>query len=123
VADQRGCPTSTLDVARAILHMAPRLRAGETVWGTYHLAGVGVTTWHGFVERVVAAQAAFTGRRPAVVGISSAELGRPARRPPNSELDPRHFENVFGFRAEPWEDMVEWTVRRLLRPPPDENAR
>jgi dTDP-4-dehydrorhamnose reductase len=122
VNDQRGCPTATLDVARAILHVAPRLAAREPAWGTYHLAGVGVTTWHGFVEHVVAAQAPFTGRRPAVVGISSAELGRPARRPPNSELDSRRFERVFGFRAEPWQDMVAWTVERLLAPAPDGTA-
>ena len=122
VTDQRGCPTSTLDVARAILHVAPRLEAREPVWGTYHLAGAGVTTWHGFVERVVAAQAAFTGRRPAVVGIGSAELGRPARRPPNSELDSRRFEQAFGFRAEPWDTMAAWTVERLLRPRPEETA-
>jgi len=36
VSDQRGCPTSTPDLAAAILAIAPRLAAGENVWGTYH---------------------------------------------------------------------------------------
>jgi len=52
VADQRGCPTSTLDVARAILHIAPELKAGKDACGTYHLAGTGATTWHGFVSHI-----------------------------------------------------------------------
>src|SRR4030095_16782722 len=35
VADQRGCPTSTRDLAEAILALAPRLAAGESAFGTY----------------------------------------------------------------------------------------
>src|SRR6185503_18667613 len=60
VGDQRGCPTSTRDLAHAILAIAPRLAARDTVWGTYHFAGTGVTTWHGFASRIVSAQAALT---------------------------------------------------------------
>jgi dTDP-4-dehydrorhamnose reductase len=116
VTDQRGCPTSTLDIARAILHMAPRLKAGEDVWGTYHLAGRGATTWHGFVSHIVDCQSCFTGRKPSVIPIGSAELARPARRPQNSELDSSRFAEVFGFRAEPWEAMANWTVRCLVSP-------
>ena len=33
VADQRGCPTSTADVAEAILHIAPRLEAARSPSG------------------------------------------------------------------------------------------
>ena len=39
VSDQRGCPTSTADLAAAILAIAPRLAASDDVWGTYHYAG------------------------------------------------------------------------------------
>jgi dTDP-4-dehydrorhamnose reductase len=118
VIDQRGCPTSTLDIARAILHMAPRLQGDDDVWGTFHLAGSGATTWHGFVGHVVDGQAQFTGRRPSVTAITTAELARPAPRPQNSELDSSRFADVFGFRTEPWQAMTDWTVRRLLAPEP-----
>ena len=107
VADQRGCPTSTRDLSAAILRIAPRLAAGDDVWGTYHYAASGVTTWHGFAERVVAAQAPLTGRRPKVTAITTAEYPTPARRPANSTLACDRFAGVFGFAGRPWNDEVD----------------
>ena len=113
VADQRGCPTSTLDLAEAILSIAPRLIADESVWGTYHFAGSGVTTWHGFASRIVAAQAPITGRHPRVTPITTAEYPLPARRPANSELDCGLFERTFGIRARPWTEETDRITRAL----------
>jgi dTDP-4-dehydrorhamnose reductase len=115
VADQRGCPTATRDLAEAILGIAPRLAADEPLYGTYHFAGTGVTTWHGFVERVVAAQAPLTGRRPVVVPITTADYPTPAWRPVNSELDSGLFAATFGIRAQRWEERVDETVATLLK--------
>lgn len=114
VADQRGCPTSSADLARAILAIAPRLIAREDVFGTYHFAGAGVTTWHGFAERIVAAQAPLTGRNPKVTAITTAEYPTPARRPANSELDSAKFARVFGVRARSWEEETDRITRALL---------
>jgi dTDP-4-dehydrorhamnose reductase len=96
VADQRGSPTSTRDLADALLRIAPRLAVGEGVWGTYHFAGSGVTTWHGFASCIVAAPAPLTGRNPRVTAITTAEFPAPARRPANCELDCGRFEQTFG---------------------------
>jgi len=114
VADQRGCPTSTADLADAILSIAPRLIAGPDVWGTYHFAGSGVTTWHGFATRIVAAQAPLTGRNPRVTPITTAEYPTPARRPANSALDCEKFARVFGIRARPWEDETDRITRAVV---------
>jgi dTDP-4-dehydrorhamnose reductase len=114
VADQRGCPTSTGDLARAILSVAPRLAAGEDVWGTYHFAGHGATTWHGFASRIVAAQAPITGRTPRVTAITTAEYPTAARRPANSELDCGRFARVFGVRARPWGEETDRITRILV---------
>jgi dTDP-4-dehydrorhamnose reductase len=115
VADQRGSPTSTRDLADAILRIAPRLAIGEEGWGTYHFTGSGVTTWHGFASCVVAAQAPLTGRKPRVTAITTAEFPTPARRPANCELDCSRFEQTFGFHARPWaEEAVEITQAVVL---------
>ena len=114
VADQRGCPTSTLDLAEAVLSIAPRLIAGEDVWGTYHFAGSGVTTWHGFASRIVAAQTPFTGRSPRVTPITTAEYPLPAPRPANSELDCSRFARTFGIRARPWTEETDRITRVLI---------
>ena len=113
VADQRGCPTSTSDLAGAILTITPRLLRGEKIWGTYHFAGFGVTTWHGFASRIVAAQAPLTGCAPRLTAITTAEFPTPARRPGNSELDCGLFENVFGFRGRPWTEQTDAITRAL----------
>jgi dTDP-4-dehydrorhamnose reductase len=104
VADQFGSPTSTRDLANAILRIAPRLIMNEDVWGTYHFTGSGVTSWYGFASCIVAAQATLTGRRPKLTAITTAEFPSPARRPVNSALDCSRFERTFGFRGSAWED-------------------
>lgn len=114
VADQRGCPTATIDIADAILSIAPVLAGGAPVFGTYHFAGSGVTTWHGFAIAIVKAQAAFTGRRPEVVPISTSEYPTVARRPANSELDSTRFASTFGLRAADWQERTRAIVSALL---------
>jgi dTDP-4-dehydrorhamnose reductase len=53
VADQYGFPTYAADLAGAILHIAEQIRNGRAItWGTYHYCGKGVTTWHGFAEKI-----------------------------------------------------------------------
>jgi dTDP-4-dehydrorhamnose reductase len=111
VADQRGCPTSTRELASAILDIAPRLTAREDIWGTYHFAGTGVTTWHGFAARIVAAQAPVTGRKPRVTAIATAEYPTAAQRPANSELDSGLFARTFGVRARPWGEEADAIAR------------
>jgi dTDP-4-dehydrorhamnose reductase len=112
VADQRGSPTSTTDLADAIIRVRSRL--GSVPWGTYHFTGTGDTTWHGFASHIVEAQAFFTGRRPLVKAIKTADFPSKARRPQNSVLDSTRFAATFGFRAESWEPAVNRTVAELL---------
>jgi dTDP-4-dehydrorhamnose reductase len=114
VADQRGCPTSTQDIAEAILAIDRAVTNGETRFGTYHFGGTGATTWHEFAGAIVAAQADATGRRPPVIAIASADYPTPARRPANSVLDSSLFARVFGIRAQDWRTRTEQTVVALL---------
>ena len=114
VADQRGCPTSTPDLARAILAIVPQLLK-KKIWGTYHFTGAGVTTWHEFACRIVAAQAPLTGRDPRVTPITTAEFPTAAQRPANSELDCSLFERVFGVRGRPWAEEADAITRAVVR--------
>jgi dTDP-4-dehydrorhamnose reductase len=114
VADQWGAPTSTRDIAEAVLALRAALEAGRTPSGTYHFAGDGATTWHGFAEAIVAEQAKATGRAPPVEAITTAEYPTAARRPANSELDSGLFTATFGYRAQPWRNRLIETVASLL---------
>jgi dTDP-4-dehydrorhamnose reductase len=106
VADQRGCPTATQDLAEAVFAIDCALARGIEASGTYHFAGNGVTTWHGFASAIVEAQAHATGRRPKVLAIATADYPTPARRPANS---------VFGYRASDWQTRARETVEMLLK--------
>lgn len=120
VADQRGCPTATRDIAEALLAVARQMEAGTARFGTYHFAGSGVTTWHGFARAIISAAARHTGRTPEVAAITTADYPTPARRPANSELDSSLFERTFRYRAAPWETRVREIVDALLAPQPVE---
>jgi dTDP-4-dehydrorhamnose reductase len=113
VADQTGCPTATADLAAAILTAAHAIAQGRAINGTYHFAGAGVTTWHGFAACIVDAQAPYTGRAPRVIPIRTEEYPTPARRPANSELDSSLFARTFGYTARPWTEAVDHAVAQL----------
>jgi len=81
VDDQVGCPTAAVHLARAVLELVATCAPG-----TYHLAGAGSTSWHGFASAIME-DAGLTAR---VVPISSSELQRPASRPACSILRTVH---------------------------------
>jgi dTDP-4-dehydrorhamnose reductase len=114
VADQRGSPTATADLANAILTAATAVGRGNTAWGTYHFAGTGEATWYTFASYIVTAQARFTGRRPKVNPVPSTAYPTAARRPRNSVLDSSKFADVFDFRASPWQTAVDHVVAGLF---------
>jgi dTDP-4-dehydrorhamnose reductase len=117
VADQRGCPTSTADLAEAIFAIYRTLLTFKPiVWGTYHFAGTGVTTWYDFAKCIVAEQAIRTELRPTVIAIPTSDYPTPARRPANSELDSGHFTATFRYSAAPWQQRVKETVETLFQP-------
>ena len=79
VDDQRGQPTWTVDLARAIV----RLVEAEAPFGTYHATSSGETTWFGFAQAIFAE----LGLDPARVRPTTTDaFPRPAPRPAYSVL-------------------------------------
>lgn len=120
VADQTGAPTAAADLAAAITHAAGRIAAGEgeALWSTYHLTGGGVTTWHGFAERIFQRLEERTGKRPRLTAIGTADYPTPARRPANSRLDCTRAKERLGFAAPPWQESVDRVIDELFTNPP-----
>lgn len=112
VDDQIGNPTSALDLAAAILRIAPRLR-GEP-GGLHHLSGDGSTSWHGFASMVFAESAKHGGPRPRIEAITTRDYPTAAARPANSRLDCSTFANRFGFRLRGWKETLPEIVARCL---------
>ena len=115
VADQHGNPTSALDIADAILHMAPQLVSGrDDVFGIFHLAGSGTTNWAGFARRILEASSRLGAPAARVKDILAADYPTKARRPANSRLSSAKFADTFGWTAPDWRDSTDLVVKRLL---------
>jgi dTDP-4-dehydrorhamnose reductase len=115
VADQRGSPTSTLDLADTVLRLTTQLSDGAP-WGTYHFSGEGDTNWCQFADEILKARERRAGARPKLVPITTAEYPTPAQRPANSILDNSLFWATFRLKARPWQGAVQETVGALMGP-------
>lgn len=88
VDDQRGRPTSTVDLSEAVLALLDQGAAG-----IYHFANRGEVSWFEFAREIVA----LSGDPDVeVLPIDSATLARPARRPAYSVLDTGKYEESTG---------------------------
>jgi dTDP-4-dehydrorhamnose reductase len=117
VADQRGNPTSALEIADAVITVALKLVSSDSravPCGIFHLSGTGETTWAGFAAAIFA-QAVRNGRAPvSVKHISTADYPTPARRPANSRLNTSRFRETFGVQPPSWRESTCVCVDRLL---------
>jgi dTDP-4-dehydrorhamnose reductase len=108
VADQRGCPTFTPDLAAVVRDLA----VGQ-VPGVFHATNDGAVSWHEFAQAIFAAG----GHDPArVLPITTAELDppRPAPRPANSVLDNLALRLVGIPRPGDWHDPLDRLVKEIL---------
>ncbi len=101
VSDQRGSPSYATDVAQALLRLV-----GIGAEGVVHVANRGSASWFEFAAAIARLAA------PAVtmVPITTAESGRPARRPAFSVLDTSRLRALLGAPLPHWED----ALRRYL---------
>jgi len=91
VNDQRGCPTYTVDLARAC---ADLVESG--CFGVYHVTNQGATTWYEFAREIFRC----AGIQVDLEAVTSDQFPRPAKRPKNSEL--------YSF---PLREILEWEIR------------
>jgi dTDP-4-dehydrorhamnose reductase len=110
VNDQYGSPTSASDLAAALLEALMRAINARGLWGTYHFANAGETTWFHFAEEIVRGARARTGIRTRVLPIPSSEYTAPAKRPRYSVLDTTNFTEAFGVAPRRWQDALEETL-------------
>jgi len=117
VDDQRGCPTSALDLADALLLVLERWRAGDRVGlgDTYHVANPTAATWFEVAEHVMAECRRLGLPAAEVRPVPSSEWPTRALRPRNSVLDSSRFERDFGYRMPDWRKSVAAVVERLAK--------
>lgn len=95
VTDQVTTPSYTVDVARSVWRLL-----AEASPGIYHVTGDGETTWYEFAREIFRRE----GLTPALTGVSAAEFGARARRPPYSVLAHRALRALGHPEPPPWTD-------------------
>jgi dTDP-4-dehydrorhamnose reductase len=98
VNDQKGSPTFTQDLSRAILRL---IEVGAT--GVVHVTNAEICTWLDFAREILREKGL---KGISVTPISSAELNRPARRPPNSSLNCSLYSALTGGKMRPWREAI-----------------
>jgi dTDP-4-dehydrorhamnose reductase len=116
VVDQNGAPTSSMNIASAIVQLLTCWDCNQS--GVYHLTNSGNTSWHGFASEIVR-QYAEMHQRPIlkvreIKPITTAEYPTPASRPANSCLDNTQLQQHFGITLPPWEVGLQQVMERLL---------
>ena len=116
VADQRGNPTSALDIADGVLAVTEVLVRSDhpKLRGIFHMTAEGEASWAEFAEAIFAASAALGGPSAKVKAITTAQFPTPARRPANSRLDSTKLLQAYGIRLPAWQGSVRKVVSRLL---------
>lgn len=116
VSDQRGRPTYSPSLARALLDLAGRMTAAdaEVPRGLLHLAGASVLTRFEQAELILAGSAARGGPTARVEPVRTADFAIPAARPLNAELDVSRARERYGLELGGFETDLDATLDRLL---------
>jgi dTDP-4-dehydrorhamnose reductase len=108
VDDQRGAPTSSLQLARLTREVLGK--RGKTS-GIYHATAAGETTWFGFTQAIFSA--AGLPRQPRVVAIPTSDYPTPARRPANSVLSNERLEADLRLEVAGWREGLDEVLSAL----------
>lgn len=97
VSDQRGCPTYSVDLARAIMQLCR-----QDATGIVQATNAGNCSWFEFAREIVKRAGLTTEVRP----VSTQQMPRPAPRPAYSVLSPASLQRV-GISMPSWQDALQ----------------
>src|ERR1700739_3943824 len=96
VNDQQGCPTYTVDLARAIIQLCRKDASGIV-----HVTNAGDCSWFEFAQEIITGAGLATQVRP----VSSQQMARPAPRPAYSVLSATSLRS-YGIEMSSWQDAL-----------------
>ena len=103
--EQTGSPTSTLDLADALL----KLIEMKAPYGTYHFSNTGQTTWHGFAQEIFTQ----TQQLDQVQLAETHEYPTFAKRPNYSVLDINKIKRTLQQPIRSWQDALAEVIHQL----------
>jgi dTDP-4-dehydrorhamnose reductase len=102
VNDQRGVPTSALDLARALFLLTSKIQEvlkPEII----HISNTGPTTWYNFAVAI----AEGLGFESNITPVDSSTFVTKAKRPPYSVLSTEKLTSQFGYPMRSWQEGLD----------------
>ena len=100
VSDQRGRPTYTPHLARAVIRLARLAHDSDVARGIVHYADAEECSWFDFARAI----AEEVGSDVTVKPVTTDQFPRPARRPAYSVLSTERYERLTGVAPDSWRD-------------------
>lgn len=110
VSDQVGSPTSTHELARALVSLAQMTESNLPPWGVYHFAGPEPMSWAELARRIFQR----AGVDTPVEDIFAADYGAPAPRPAYSALDSSKLQRATGLSHRPLDVVLDEILKRRV---------
>lgn len=104
VDDQRGTPTSTVDLARVIIKLI-----NEKNYGLFHCTCKGEATWYDFTKEIFRLK----GINTEIIPCTTEEFPRPAKRPKYSVLRNYMLELTTGDITRDWKESIKEYLNTL----------
>ena len=115
VADQVGCPTSTLNLAKACWQAIQRSGDGVVLPPVMHWSDAGAASWYDVAVAVgrIGAELGLIDRPADVNPITTADYPTPATRPGYSLLDCTTSRSALQLRGEHWLDALKTILEQV----------
>ncbi len=110
VADQIGCPTAAMEIAKAITQI---VSAGATHAGLFHVAAPDEASWWDLAVEAIALME--PPRSPLINRLTTEQFPTKAARPANSRLDSTHLAEAYGIQLPPWRESLQQVSVELNR--------
>ena len=111
VDDQMGSPTFAWDLGMASVALVDALENGRNdVYGIFHATNAGVTSWHGFAQKIFELAKA---EQVDLTPIPTDSYPTPAPRPAYSVLDGSRLNRVVGVKMPVWQDALARCIARF----------
>lgn len=117
VDDQVGAPTFAHDIASAIADIVLKIAAtpdAQNMYGTFHYASCGETTWCRFAREIFEQSARRGGAHTNVTAIATHEYPTKVRRPKYSKLDTTKIFEAYAIAAPSWQAGLETCLDQIL---------
>ncbi|GHV25230.1 NAD(P)-dependent oxidoreductase [Spirochaetia bacterium] len=106
VDDQRGNPTSAVDLTKHLLKLI-----STEEFGIYHCTNNGECSWYEFADRFLG----LSGLKYTIEPCTTEEFPRPAKRPAYSSLDNMMLRLTIGDEMRSWQDAVAEYIEHYNR--------